>query len=128
MNVVNSVVTVAGDGSFLDPLLPDGNHDDIHDDVMTGQGDSLIQHHEASPIRSLPSGSFHPELNVVDHGGGGDSDAASSYMTDYTDSVIGALGMANTVRDKTVYIGTQMGKVGVKFALTFLPIVLFNNI
>ena len=108
LNMVNSVVTVAG-GSFLDPLLPDRSNDDIHDDVMADHSDSLM-HHEASPIRSLLSGSFHPELNVVDCGGGGDSDAASSYMTDYTDSVIDAPGMANTVSDKTVYLSTQMVK------------------
>ena len=86
------------DETFTDALFAAGDTSDDGHHVNVG-GDNLLMS-GVSPTRSLLSESPNPELKV--RGGGGDdtdmhSDAESSYTTDYSDSVIGGLGLANTV-------------------------------
>ena len=85
------------DETFTDALLAAGDRNDDGHHVNVGGDNRLIS--GVSPTRSLLSGSLNPELKVC--GGGDDtdkhSDAESSYTTDYSDSVIGGLGLANTV-------------------------------
>ncbi|KAK2192271.1 hypothetical protein NP493_35g02031 [Ridgeia piscesae] len=84
------------DETFTDALLAAGDRNDDGHHVNVGGDNRLIS--GVSPTRSLLSGSLNPELKVC--GGGDDtdkhSDAESSYTTDYSDSVIGGLGLANT--------------------------------
>lgn len=94
------------DDTFADPLLSAG---DRNDDVNVGSDNFLVVGHSAgvSPARSLLSESLNPELKVHGCSGGGDSDtqseAESIYTTDYSDSVIGGLGLANTVSRNIYY-------------------------
>lgn len=98
------------DDTFVDPLLPAGDRDNDNCRANVDEGILPVISSKAcaSPVQSLMSGSLNPELKVHDCHERGDSDthsnAVSSYMTDYSDSVIGGLGLANTVSNNASYL------------------------
>ena len=97
------------DETFTGALLTAVDRNDAGHRVNVGGDNLLIS--GVSPTRSLLSGSLNPELKVCGGGGGGGggddtdmhSDVESSYTTDYSDSVIGGLGLANTVSLKATW-------------------------